>query len=139
MQDHKSHQPVAGAVKHRPSEARQHVTAGPYSPVLVVNASRFIVISGQVAVNTDGSVIGSSIEEQAEATLANCASQLASAGCTLADVFKVNVFMDDLAEWERFNAVYARHFIGLRPVRTAIGCKLLPGFKVEIELWAALA
>ena len=45
-------------LKTRPQDARQHVTAGPYSPVLEVDARRLVVISGQVAVDMDGKVIG---------------------------------------------------------------------------------
>ena len=78
---------TAGA-KYRPPDAIQHRTAGPYSPVLEVDARRLVVISGQVAVDMEGKIVGTTIEEQAEATLANCARLLASAGCTLLDVFK---------------------------------------------------
>ena len=54
------------------------------------------------------------------------------------DVFKVNVFLTDLAEWPRFNAVYARIMPKPLPVRTAVGVGLLETFKVEIEMWAAV-
>lgn len=123
-------------LKRRPPHARQHATAGPYSPVLEVDARRLVVISGQVAVDADGAVTGASIEEQTEATLRNCANQLASAGCGLADVFKVNVYLTDLGEWARFNAVYERAMPAPLPVRTAVQAVLLPGFRVEIEMWA---
>ena len=93
-------------LKTRPKDARQHVTAGPYSPVLEVDATRLVVISGQVAVDMNGEVIGATIEEQTRATLDNCATQLASADCTLGDVFKVNIYLTDLGQWARFNAVY---------------------------------
>jgi 2-iminobutanoate/2-iminopropanoate deaminase len=123
-------------LKRQPAGARQHVTAGPYSPVLEVDARHLVVISGQVAVSPDGAVIGSSIEEQAAATLENCATQLATAGCSLGDVFKVNIYLTDLADWERFNAVYERWMPAPLPVRTAVQAILLPGFIVEIEMWA---
>ncbi len=127
----------SSSTKHLPAGAKQHSTAGPYSPVLEVDAARIVVISGQVALNADGEVIGDSIEEQTRATLANCRRQLETAGCTLADVFKVNVYMTDLDDWDRFNAVYVELIPEPRPVRTTIGAKLLPGFLIEIELWAA--
>jgi 2-iminobutanoate/2-iminopropanoate deaminase len=120
----------------RPKNARQHVTAGPYSPVLEVDASRLVVISGQVAVDLDGTVIGSTVEEQTRATLQNCANQLASAGCTLGDVFKVNIYLSDLGDWARFNTVYEQMMREPLPVRTAVQAVLLPGFLVEIEMWA---
>jgi 2-iminobutanoate/2-iminopropanoate deaminase len=126
-------------LKARPSGARQHVTAGPYSPVLEVDARRLVVISGQVAVDFGGNVVGETIEEQTRATLDNCAAQLASAGCGLKDVFKVNIYLTDLGEWTRFNAVYEAMMPPPLPVRTAVQAILLPGFRVEIEMWAVKA
>jgi 2-iminobutanoate/2-iminopropanoate deaminase len=126
-------------LKARPKGARQHATAGPYSPVLEVDAARLVVISGQVAVDMSGAVVGATIEEQTRATLENCAGQLASAGCTLGDVFKVNIYLTDLGEWSRFNAVYEEMMPEPLPVRTAVQAVLLPGFRVEIEMWAVKA
>jgi 2-iminobutanoate/2-iminopropanoate deaminase len=120
----------------RPKDAKQHVTAGPYSPVLEIDATRLVVISGQVAIDLDGNVIGTTVEEQTQATLENCARQLATAGCTLGDVFKVNIYLTDLENWARFNAVYEGMMHEPLPVRTAVQAVLLPGFLVEIEMWA---
>jgi 2-iminobutanoate/2-iminopropanoate deaminase len=126
-------------LKSRPKNARQHVTAGPYSPVLEVDARRLVVLSGQVAVDLEGHVVGATIEEQTAATLRNCADHLATAGCTLADVFKVNIYLTDLAHWSRFNAVYEQQMEEPLPARTAVQAVLLPGFLVEIEMWAVKA
>jgi 2-iminobutanoate/2-iminopropanoate deaminase len=123
-------------LKRRPEGARQHVTAGPYSPVLEVDARRLVVISGQVAVDLDGRVIGGTIEEQTRATLGNCTDCLASAGCTLGDVFKVNIYLADLGHWARFNEIYEKAMPEPLPVRTAVQAILLPGYLVEIEMWA---
>jgi 2-iminobutanoate/2-iminopropanoate deaminase len=123
--------------KRAPDGARQHATAGPYSPVLEVDARHLVVISGQAALNLDGDVVGESIEEQARVTLENCARQLAAAECTLEDVFKANIYLSDLTNWSRFNTVYEEMLPRPLPVRTAIQAVLLPGFMVEIEMWAA--
>ena len=122
--------------KRVPQGATQHSTAGPYSPVLEVQADRLVVISGQVALDPQGKIIGDTIEEQTRATLANCRRQLDSAGCTFDDVFKVNAYMTDLNDWDRFNAVYMEMIPEPRPVRTTIGAKLLRNFLIEIEMWA---
>jgi 2-iminobutanoate/2-iminopropanoate deaminase len=114
----------------------QHITAGPYSPVLEVNAERLVVLSGQVAVGLDGKIVGATIEEQTEVALANCRRQLESAGCGFSDVFKVNVYLSDLSEWSRFNSVYELNMPAPLPVRTAVQAILLDGFRVEIEMWA---
>ena len=49
-------------LKQRPAMARQHATAGPYSPVLEIDARRLVVISGQVAVDLYGRTLGDTIE-----------------------------------------------------------------------------
>ena len=119
-----------------PAGAIQHKTAGPYSPVIEIDARRLVVVSGQVAVNLDGAIIGETIEEQTRATLENCARQLTTGGVGLADVFKVNVYLSDLTEWARFNAIYEEILPAPLPVRTAVQAVLMPGYRVEIEMWA---
>jgi enamine deaminase RidA (YjgF/YER057c/UK114 family) len=122
--------------KREPVGAAQHVTAGPYSPVLQINPGQLVVISGQASIDPEGTVIGDTIEEQTRYTLDNCRKQLETAGCTLADVFKVNVYLTDLDLWPRMNEVYKTYFPAPRPVRTAVGTALLMTLLVEIEMWA---
>lgn len=123
--------------KRLPENASQHTTAGPYSPVLEITCSKLIVISGQASLDLKGNVIGTTIEEQTEATLNNCLDQLNRADCSFEDVFKVNVFLTDLDQWGRFNAIYEKYMPQPYPVRTAVGAALLSSFLVEIEMWAA--
>jgi len=127
-----------GEVIRKPKGANQHTTAGPYSPVLKVNSDQMVVISGQAAINQRGDVVGKTIEEQSRLTLENCRKQLASAGASMSDVFKVTVYLTDLDNWPRFNDVYKDYFEEPRPVRTAIQTGLLDELLVEIELWAAV-
>lgn len=122
--------------KFLPQNASQHKTAGPYAPVLEVNPGKLVVISGQAAIDKEGNLIGETIEEQTAYTLDNCALQLATAGCTFQDVFKVNVYIKDLKEWPRFNAVYKNYFTEPKPVRTAVESGLLMTLRVEVEMWA---
>jgi 2-iminobutanoate/2-iminopropanoate deaminase len=122
--------------KRLPAGASQHATAGPYSPVLEIDARQLVVISGQVAIDPAGKVVGKDIETQARYTLENCRKRLETAGCTFADVFKVNAYMSDLSEWERFNVVYAELMPEPRPTRTTVGAALLGEFRIEIEMWA---
>lgn len=119
-----------------PAGSKQHVTAGPYSPVLQVNGSRLVAVSGQGPIDPQGHIVGQTIEEQTELTIANCKQQLASAGVDLHDVFKVVVYLNDIAEWDAFNGVYRRHFTPPYPVRTAIQAALWGGIKVEIDMLA---
>ena len=119
--------------------SRQHATAGPYSPVLRVESGALVVISGQAALDADGTVTSDDFAGQSVQTLASCAEQLAAAGATLADVVKVNVYLADIADWAEFNVVYAATMTGRPlPVRTAVGAALLPGLRVELEMWAVV-
>ncbi|MEZ8055947.1 MULTISPECIES: RidA family protein [Vibrio] len=124
--------------KHTPVGVRQHVTAGPYSPVIEVTGSKLVVISGQAAINLAGDVVGNTIEEQTTLTLKNCQQQLAQAGAGLEDVFKVNVYLRDLNDWDAFNQVYIGWMSKPYPARTAVQTELLMTLKVEVEMWAML-
>ncbi len=130
--------PDTGGEAKQVPDAEQHVTAGPYSPVIRVAADRdLVVISGQAPINPAGEIVGITIEEQTHYTLSNCETQLEAAGVSLADVFKVNVYLKDIGEWARFNTVYTELMPQPFPVRTAIQATLpLDGFRVEIEMWA---
>jgi 2-iminobutanoate/2-iminopropanoate deaminase len=101
--------------------------AGPYSPGLA--AGEWLFLAGQTG-------DGGTIEDQAEKALAKVAALLSAAGCAAADVLSCLVHLADLAEFDRFNAVYERHFSEPRPVRTTVGAALLGGAKVEITVVA---
>ena len=95
-----------------------------------------MVISGQAALNQAGDTIGDTIEEQTRVTLENCRTQLESAGSSLGEVFKVNVYLKDIGHWPRFNEVYKDYFSQPLPVRAVVETGLLFDFLVEIEMWA---
>ena len=118
--------------------SKQHKTAGPYSPVVAVDATaRIFVISGQAPLDAEGRVVGTTIAEQSRVTLENCRAQLEAAGCSLADVFKATVYLTDLGNWQTFNEVYREYMRAPFPARTAVQTGLLPEFLVEVEMWAA--
>jgi 2-iminobutanoate/2-iminopropanoate deaminase len=97
--------------------------AGPYSPGLAVG--EWVFLAGQTG-------LGETIEDQTASALGKVAALLDAAGCQPADVVSCLVHLADLADFERFNAVYQRHFPEPRPVRTTVGAALLGGAKVEI-------
>lgn len=96
---------------------------GPYSPGLAVG--EWVFLAGQTG-------HGETIEDQTASTLDKVAALLDAAGCGPADVVSCLVHLADLSDFERFNAVYERHFPEPRPVRTTVGAALLGGAKVEI-------
>lgn len=134
MPDVRGAAPGGGIV--RPAGASQHVTAGPYSPVLRVDGGRLVVISGQGPIDDEGAIVGSTIEEQTHYTMRNCVRQLSAGGASLADVFRVTVYLADMSQWQAFNGIYRSYFTAPYPARTAVQCVLWGGIQVEIEMWA---
>jgi 2-iminobutanoate/2-iminopropanoate deaminase len=66
----------------------------------------------------------------------NVARALALAGCTLEDVVKTMVWLDDASDFAEFNRVYSEFFPGNKPTRSTIEAKNMVGTKVEIEVIA---
>jgi len=103
----------------------------PYSPV--VATGDLVFTAGQVAMDPAGAIVAGGVAEQTEQVLRNVAACMAAAGCSLDDVVKTTVFLDDLADFPAFNEIYARHFTRPFPARTTVQAGLAPGVLVEIE------
>ncbi len=84
-------------------------------------------------------VVGTTIEEQTDFTMQAMGAVLAAEGATWEDVVRVNVFLLDLKDRDRFNAVYLKYFKGPRPTRRLIGAgDLFKSILVEIDAVAYL-
>jgi reactive intermediate/imine deaminase len=106
----------------------------PFSPA--VKAGPFVFVSGQVAMGDNGEIVPGGIEAQTRQTLANVEKALALAGCTLADVVKSTVWLDDTRDFWSFNRVYAEFFPVSKPARSTTQAKLMVDAKIEIEVIA---
>ncbi len=106
---------------------------GPYS--LGIRVKDVIYTAGQVGLDAGtGKLVGDSIEEQTHQVLINLKSVLEAAGSGLDRVVKTIVFMADLADFQRMNAVYAEYFTEDPPARSTVQVAALPlGAQVEIE------
>ena len=98
---------------------------GPYSPALLVNDTLYI--SGQVPINIEtGQLITENIELATDQVLRNIKALLAEASMTLENVVKCTIFMTDLNEFQKMNAVYASYFEGVAPARETVEISRLP-------------
>ncbi len=111
---------------------------GPYSQAIV--AGGFLFTAGQIPLDpTSGEIVAGDVVPQSEQVLANLAAVLAKAGCTWTDVVKTTVFLQDMADFPRFNEVYAQTLGDARPARSTVQVAALPrGVAVEVELIAKL-
>ena len=79
------------------------------------------------------------ISDPTEQVFDNLAAVLAEAGAGFADVAKATVFVTDLGDFARLNAVYEKRFGGHKPARSTVQVAALPrGASVEIELVARI-
>jgi 2-iminobutanoate/2-iminopropanoate deaminase len=105
---------------------------GAYSDGIVVDG--FLFVSGQAAVDfkTSQFVLGT-IEEETVRTLDNIAAIVAAGGGSMENVVKCTVHLSDINDFDRYNAVYATYFPGIKPARTTVQSVLAENIKVEID------
>jgi 2-iminobutanoate/2-iminopropanoate deaminase len=107
----------------------------------VVRAGRLVFVSGCVASDKDGRVVGGTdATAQARQVHENLKTCLAAAGATFADVCKVTVFLKNIADREKVNVARKEYFGRHRPASTLVEISRLVGddFLVEIEAIAVL-
>jgi len=110
---------------------------GPYSPGM--GFERLVFVSGQGAVDpATGRLAGPDAATQTEQVLRNVETILKAAGTDLSRVLRCGVFLVDMRDFEKMNAVYARVFGEHRPARTTVAVSALPvaDMKVEIDVVA---
>jgi reactive intermediate/imine deaminase len=95
-----------------------------------------VFVSGQVARDENGNLIAGGIEAQTRQTMKNVAHALALAGCTIEDVVKTMVWLDDARDFGEFNRAYSEFFPGKKPARSTIQAKNMVATKIEIEVIA---
>ncbi len=108
--------------------------ARPLSPA--VRAGDFVFVSGQVPADDQGQVIVGGIEAQTRQVFQRVEQALALAGCTLSDVAKVSVWLNDARDFGSFNRVYMECFGDHRPARSTVESRLMIDAKVEMDVTA---
>lgn len=123
---------------------KKHITStqaprpiGPYSQGVI--AGGLLFVSGQIPLDpATGALIEGSIEEQTEQVLRNIMAILKEAKMGAENVVKTTVFLADLADFPRMNAVYEKHLGKEPPARSTIQAAGLPkGARIEIDAIAA--
>lgn len=106
---------------------------GPYSQAIIANGMVFA--SGQIAIDPKtGQLNTGNIEEQTRLVLTNMKAVLEAAGSSLDNAVKCTVFLDDMDNFAKMNAVYGEFFKTPYPARAAVEAARLPkDVKVEIE------
>jgi 2-iminobutanoate/2-iminopropanoate deaminase len=108
---------------------------GPYNQA--VRAAGMVFCSGQIALDpSTGALVGDGdVEAETRQVLDNLEAVLAAAGVSPQEVVRTTVFLADLADFARVNAIYAERFgAGVAPARACVQVAALPkGARVEID------
>ena len=111
---------------------------GPYS--VAIRTGDLVFTSGQLGLDpATGSLVPGGIEAETRQALTNLRHVLADAGSGSESVVKTIVFLKDMADFSKMNAVYAEFFTENPPARSTVQAAALPkGGAVEIEAVALL-
>ena len=107
---------------------------GPYSQA--VKTGNLVFTSGQIALSTEGVVVGDDITAQTEQVMKNLGAVLNAAGSSYEKAVKTTCFLADIKDFVAFNEVYGKYFSS-KPARSCVAVKDLPkGVLVEVEVIA---
>src|SRR5437867_13401003 len=109
--------------------------------VEVGGRAKLVYISGQIALDKDGKVVGEGdMKAQAEQVFKNLEAALTAAGAKFNDVVKMNTFITDMDKAPAVREVRARYFGETTPASTLVQVVHLarPELMLEIEVIAAV-
>jgi 2-iminobutanoate/2-iminopropanoate deaminase len=109
---------------------------GPYS--VANRVGNLVFASGQLGLDPEiNEMVPGGIEAETRQALTNLKNVLDAAGSSLSQVVKTTVFLADMADFARMNAIYGEFFPTDPPARSTVAVAALPrGGRVEIELIA---
>ena len=109
---------------------------GPYSHA--VRHGELLLLSGQLGLDPATGELREGVEAQARQAMTNMMAVLAAAGLGPQNVLKTTIFLADLADFAKVNAIYGSFFTEPHPARSTVQVAALPkGGLVEIEAIAA--
>lgn len=106
---------------------------GPYSQA--IRTDFLIFAAGQTGIDpATGDLIPGGLEEQTHQVLKNLRTVLEAAGSSFEKVVKTTVFLRDMNDFAKMNAIYASYFGENPPARTTVAVAGLPkNGLIEIE------
>ena len=113
---------------------------GPYNQAIIHNNTLYA--SGQIAIDpATGNLVTENIEAETHQVMKNIKAILTEAGIGFEEVIKCSVFVSDMNNYGRINAVYAEYFNeDTAPARELVEVANLPKFvNIEISVIAAIA
>lgn len=105
---------------------------GPYSQA--IQAGNMLFISGQIAIErSSGNIISSDIESETRQVMVNLEKILKAAGFDFSNVVKSSIFLKDMNNFPKVNAIYGEYFKSNPPARETVEVSRLPK-DVNVEI-----
>ena len=106
-----------------------------YSPAVKVDAGSMVFVSGQVALGSDGTVVGEGdAEAQARVCFESVARLLVAAGGSLADVVKTTVYLREMNDLPAVRAARDSQPWAVPPATTAVAVEALVDERLLVEI-----
>lgn len=112
---------------------------GPYNQAMLVNNTLYT--SGQIAINPENNqLVLDSIESETKQVMENLKAVLEAANMTFEAVIKATIFISDMNNFSRINAVYGTYFNEkTAPARETVQVACLPkNVNIEISVIAVV-
>ncbi len=139
--------PLLAAAQSRPPQVKRTnpptlSTPTGYTHVVEVSGpAKMIYISGQIALDKSGNLVGGGdMKAQAEQVFKNLEAALAAAGAKFSDVVKMNTYTTDMSQAQAIRDVRAKYLVTQPPASTLVQVVRLarPELLLEIEVIAAV-
>jgi 2-iminobutanoate/2-iminopropanoate deaminase len=125
---------VTGAALQQPQQNDIQYIGNGRNLSSAVRVGNTLYLSGQLGLRGDRG-----IQPETRGTMESIKSLLEANGATMDDVVKCTVFLDDFADFNAMNEVYASYFTKHRPARSTVAVSGMFGdAKVEIECMAVI-
>lgn len=109
---------------------------GPYSQAVL--SGNTLYVSGAIALDaSNGNMVQTNIEAETHQVMKNLGEILKAAGMNHSNIVKASIFVTDLGNFAKINAVYGSYFTADFPARETVQVSALPkGANVEISVIA---
>src|SRR5688572_7629500 len=108
---------------------------GPYSQAIKADVRELVFCSGQIGIDPEsGELVPGGVEAEAKRAMENLRAVLEAAGMTFENVVRATVYLADIGDFQKVNAIYGSFFTKDPPARSALQAGALPKMaKVEID------
>ena len=111
---------------------------GPYSQAIQVAVKEMVFCSGQIGLDpSTGELVRGGVEPEAKRAMENLRAVLAAANLTFEDVVRTTIYLADMNDFAKVNAIYGAYFTKDPPARATVQAAALPKQgRVEIDMIA---